>query len=187
MRRCTVSSSPGLSLGWARASVCLVLPIGADGLARREDARHGGRDKVRSCRRGHRRSVTAGTACLRKRGSRPGGGGATVRAFAREGATWPPSRSRTVAPAPPAEGLAVVPVSVMHSPLDDFTAPACDPGHRCSACRRRALEAVEKIVTAPRASPRAGQDRVGRWHRATVRPAIVLSRLMLYTADSPDA
>ena len=47
------------------------------------------------------RSVTAGTADLRKRGSRPGGGGAPVRAPAREGATWPPPRSRTVAPSFP--------------------------------------------------------------------------------------
>ena len=59
-------------------------------LARREDARHGGRATPGSCKRGHRRSVTAGTTGLRKRASRPGGGGAPVRASAREGATWPP-------------------------------------------------------------------------------------------------
>ena len=50
-----------------------------------------------------------------KRGSRPGGGGAPVRACAREGATWPPPRSRTLAPPFPAEALAVMLVSVTHS------------------------------------------------------------------------
>src|SRR5215831_7990849 len=49
-----------------------------------------------ACRHGAQRGVTAGTADLRERASRPGGGGAPVRAFAREGATWPPPRTRTV-------------------------------------------------------------------------------------------
>ncbi len=43
------------------------------GLARREDARHGRTGQARCCRRRHRRSVTAGTAHLRKAG-RPGVG-----------------------------------------------------------------------------------------------------------------
>jgi hypothetical protein len=56
-------------------------------LVRHEDARHGGRARPDLRRGGHRRSVTAGTADLRERAYRPGGGGAPVRATAREGAT----------------------------------------------------------------------------------------------------
>ncbi len=52
---------------------------------------HGGRARPGLCSRGHRRSITAGTADLRERASRPGSG-APVRASAREGATWPPLR-----------------------------------------------------------------------------------------------
>jgi hypothetical protein len=92
-------------------------------LARQEDARHGAHSRPGLCRRGHRRSVAAGTADLRERASRPGGG-APVRASAREGATWPPPRSRTVAHRCPALVLAVMPVSITHS-LDDFASLAC--------------------------------------------------------------
>ena len=73
-------------------------------LARREDARHGGRATPGLCSRDHRHGVTAGTADLRERASRPGCGGAPVRASAREGATWPQPRSRTVAHRFPALG-----------------------------------------------------------------------------------
>jgi hypothetical protein len=60
------------------------------GLARREDARHGGRARSGlAAARLSRRSVTAGTASLRKQGS-PTGGGAPVRVSAREGAASPP-------------------------------------------------------------------------------------------------
>jgi hypothetical protein len=46
-----------------------------------------------------------------KWGGRPGGGGAPVRASAREGATWPRPKSDS-APPLPAHGLVVVPVQV---------------------------------------------------------------------------
>ena len=82
---------------------------------------------ARSCRRGHRRSVTAGTACLAEAGQ------ATWRRRARpqgsrpKGATRPPPRSRTAAPPIPAEALAVVPVSVTHS-LSMTSRPCLCPG-----------------------------------------------------------
>ena len=52
--------------------------------------------------RGHRRSVTAGTACLRKRGSRPSGGGA------RQGSR---PRGRDMAAAPEADSSPALPHS----------------------------------------------------------------------------
>ena len=70
-------------------------------LGRREDARHGGRARPGLCRGGHWHSVTASTADLRVRACWPGGGGAPVRASAREGATWPPPRGRTAGPPSP--------------------------------------------------------------------------------------
>lgn len=85
-------------------------------LARREDARHGGRAAPGLCRRDHRRRVTAGTADLRERASRPGGGGRARQGFRPKGrdiAAAPGSDSGP--PLLPLVVLVVVPVSVAHS------------------------------------------------------------------------
>jgi hypothetical protein len=159
------------------ASLCAVLPTGADGLAgedhsqgwrlrhpkdasaasalycglvRREDAGHGGRARpgltaARSSAQrydGCRLPADAGQADRRRRRAR--------RAPAGKGATWPPPQGQTAALPFPAHGLVVVPVSITHLASMTSRLLACDRAKaRCLACRRCALEAIEKVVTAP--------------------------------------
>ena len=100
-----------------------------------------------SCRHDHLGSVTAGTADLRERGSptwrrrRPQG----FRPKGRDMSAAPePDSSPAAPPLGPGGGA-----RLSHaSPLDDFAfLPASGPPARRLACRRRALEAVEKVLT----------------------------------------
>jgi hypothetical protein len=82
-------------------------------------------------------------------GQLPGVGGAPVRASAREGATWPTPHGGRFPPFP-AEviGLVVIPAEPNAFYLGTSRFPQCVRAEaRTVACRRRALEAVEKVVT----------------------------------------
>jgi hypothetical protein len=113
-------------------------------------------------RRGHRRSVTAGTACLREAG-RP----TWRRRRARQGFR-PVGRDMAAAPKSDmpglsAHGLVVVPVQVTHS-LDDFASPACVRAlARRVACRRHALD------WHPFSRPAAYRQHAGRKAGASLR------------------
>ena len=88
---------------------------------------------------GDRRPAEAGSPTWRRRRAR--------RATARRSATWPSPRSRTVAPPAPRFGPGGGARLGAHPPLDDLAPlPASRPFARRLACRRRALEAVEKVA-----------------------------------------
>jgi hypothetical protein len=122
-------------------------------LARREDARHGGRATPGFCSRDHRRRVTVGNADLRERACRPGGGRRARQGFRPRGRDIAAAPESDSGPSLPRLVVLVVPRLSHAFPLDDFA-------HSCPASgswpgRWRAggapLKAVEKVVT--------GQDR----------------------------
>ena len=140
-----------------------------DGIFARQGSRRPEDGRVRSCRRGHQ-------AALRPAPPACGCGAATGGGAAPGG--LPPGRARqaaapasAVAPtAPPAPGRGLARSHALS--LDDFAILRRAPVHRPGglARRRRALEAVEKVLT----GSAIGQLRV-------------LSRLMLDTLASLDA
>jgi hypothetical protein len=107
---------------------------------------------VSSCRCGHRRCVAAGTARVRVRGlialrQRP----APVRCRARGGGPGcrPPAESAPSTPAPAAA------LPLVHTPLLSDPRRCSEPGRGgpSGAPAGRALEAVEKVVTARASAP----------------------------------